>query len=315
MKPSIIPYTIIKTLSSFDNIYEARLFGWCIAKAQAAAKHYDKNLGQINIQFGLQAARVTFPARYLLTEGEKNYTGIRKAFSLARKTVSTKTGELNVIAFPELIKKGGEIYVTFMLHQSIWYALLDFSQGYRIADIEVYMRFRSQYSSIFYLLISQQKDVYTLSLDYLKQLTGTTDRPAYTRGNNFIRKVVDVAKRELDSMAPWTFDYTTQKDGKAIGRCIIQPHANEHYTQQEDTPRAKLLQMQRVALDERVRDYLTFSWDLTADELEIAERYIRRDIDPLQLIQRLHDIKDTAARTQPANKKGYLINALKRMQR
>lgn len=315
MKPSIIPYTIIHALSSFENIYEARLFGWCIAKAQAAAKRYDKNLGAINVQFGLQAARVTFPARYLLAEGEKNYTPIRKAFSLARKTITTKTGELNIIAFPELLKRGGELYVTFLLHQSIWYALLDFTQGYRLADIEVYMRFRCQYSAIFYLLISQQQDTYTLSIDYLRQLTGTTQLKAYNRGNNFMRKVVQAAKDELDQIAPWTFDYATQRDGKAIGRCIITPHANTHYQAQDTTPRERLLEMQRVALDERVRDYLQDSWHMTTEEMEVAERYIRHDIPPMQLIERLAQVKETALRTQPANPKGYLINTLKRMQR
>lgn len=315
MKPAIIPYTIIKTLSSFTNVYEARLFGWCLAKAQAAAKHYDKNLGNINVQFGLSAARVTFPARYLLQPGEKNYTHIRKAFSLSRKTIATKRGELNIIAFPEIYKAAGEIYCTFLIHQQLWYALLDFTSGYRIADLEIYMRFKSTYSSIFYILISNQQTAYNFSIDYLKQLTGTTETPAYKRGNNFMRKVVEVAKKELDAVAPWTFDYTTERKGKAIGYCNIQPHPNTTYKAQDTTPREKLLESQRVAIDERVRDYLQTSFDLTTDEMEVAERYIPRGVQPTTMIDRLSAIKETAIRQRVTNRKGYLIASLQRMAR
>lgn len=312
MTPAIIPYPIIKTLSSLDNIYEARLFGWCIAKAQAAAKHYDTNLGHINIQFGLSAARVTFPARYLLQPGEKNYAHISKAFSLARKTIDTKHGQLNIIAFPELIKRGGELWFTFLLHQQLWYALLDFTAGYRIADLEVYMRFRSTYSVIFYLLISQQREDYTFSLDYLKQLTGTSGLPAYNRGNNFIAKVVDVAKRELDRDAPWTFDYVTERNGRALGRCVIRPHANATYVAHDETPRERLLEMQRVVIDERVRDYLQYNIGMLTDEMEVAERWLPRTMEPDRLICWLADVKETARRNNVSNLKGYVIGALKR---
>ena len=315
MKPSIIPYTIIKTLSSFENVYEARLFGWCIAKAQAAAKRYDKNLGQINVQFGLSAARVTFPARYLLQPGEKNYTHIRKAFSLANKTIATKTMELNIIAFPELMKRGGELYVTFLLHQQLWYALLDFTQGYRIADLEIYMRFRSTYSAIFYLLISQQSSDYTFSIDYLKKLTGTQDRQSYSRGNNFIQKVVLVAKKELDEIAPWTFDFVTKKDGRAIGRVAISPHINNKYVPTDVTPREILLESQRIAMDEKVRDYLQYNIGFNNDELEIVERYIPRGMQPLTCIDKLSQIKETAIKNRVSNIKGYIITSLQRLSR
>ncbi|WP_264802578.1 hypothetical protein, partial [Bacillus sp. CN2] len=87
MKDAQISYIVLQSLRQLDNIYEVRLFGWVIAKAQAALKRYNKDLSHINMEHALNLVRVTLPARYLLQIGDTNYKNIPKAFTLAQKSV------------------------------------------------------------------------------------------------------------------------------------------------------------------------------------------------------------------------------------
>ena len=67
VKDSIIPYSIIGSLSKIENVYELRLFGWILAKAQSVLKLYNKNLADINLQYALDMCEITFlPALKLL---------------------------------------------------------------------------------------------------------------------------------------------------------------------------------------------------------------------------------------------------------
>ena len=56
-KAAIIPYVIIQSIAALDNIYEARLFGWVLAKAQSVLKLYNKDLAEINLQHASTALR------------------------------------------------------------------------------------------------------------------------------------------------------------------------------------------------------------------------------------------------------------------
>ena len=178
---SLVPFALIESLKCLDNIYEARLFSWIIAKAQSVLKYYNKELGSINIQFALDMARVTLPAKMLLAPGDDNYKEIPKAFSLANKTVdyvseSGNVYHLNIIAFPEYIKKpNGTSYVTFVIHNQLWHAILDnFKKGYRVVNLLDIFHLTSKYSVILYYLLSQQRQ-FRVGVDVLRQLLGAPD--------------------------------------------------------------------------------------------------------------------------------------------
>ena len=211
MKDSIIPYAIISSLSSIDNIYEMRLFGWIIAKAQSVLKLYNKDLSDINIEHAMQLTRVTLPARYLLGIGDNNYRNVKKSFTLAKKMIEYERDgiekSLNIIAFPEYKKDGYNSIVTFVIHQELWHALLNFTKGYRLINLPTYMRLQSTYAVIMYMLVSNQKNPVTYRMDRLKQILGADQRKSYKHNGMFISKVIESAKRELDEKATVTFDY------------------------------------------------------------------------------------------------------------
>jgi plasmid replication initiation protein len=71
------------------------------------------------------------------------------------------------------------------------------------------MSFKSQFSMRFYELLSNQKTPLIYSIEQLKEMFCVTDK--YERINDFIRYVVDAAKKELDEVSPYTFEYTPLK--------------------------------------------------------------------------------------------------------
>lgn len=317
-RKSIVPYIILESLGKLENVFELRLFGMVMAKAQSVQKLYNKDLTRINMQFALDVCKVQMPGRWLLQPGDNNYRNIRKAFSLAKKTISYEFEghhlELNIIAYPEYKKvkyEGG--VVEFYIHRNLWLSMLDFSKGHRLFELPVYMRLKSTYSVLLYMLVSSQKDPITLSLRYLRQLLGCDDKKAYDRSFNLVNKILEPARKELDRKAPVTFHYGLNREGRggAYKTITIMPYKSEHYSPAEDDGRALGLERQRIRLDSKVVDYLQDKLDFDIKTCERWEGTIARLGDTERQLDWLEDIGQRARLSGKTNKTGYTIAALK----
>lgn len=315
---SIIPYEIIATITQFDNIYETRLFGWCMAKAQSVLKLYNKDLREINLQHALDVTRVTLPARLLLNPGDKNYQNISRAFTLSTKQIHyTKDRHeyfLNIIAFPEIVKtETGKLEVTFLLHREVWHALLDFSHGHRLFNLPTYIQLTSKYSVIMYLLCSQQDSApKSYGIGKLKAILGCDKLKGYDRGNNFVQKVLAPARAELIAKAPYYYDYSLTKTGSAgrITEVIIIPKPNTQY-QPADTTTRKQCQQLRMRLDPTVREYCIRTFDVKARPLEKVEHLILAIGDTDAQMSKLAMIKEAISLRRIKNPAGYFMRSIK----
>lgn len=316
-KDSIMPYTLIRCLQLFDNIYETRLFGWVLAKAQSVLKLYNKDLKDINLQHALNLARVTLPARLLLADGDTDYGHIKRCFTLADKKIEYQrdghTYNLAIIAFPELYKDGrGRLMLTFVIHNEIWHALLDFSKGHRLFHLPTFARLQSKYAIIMYLLISQQAAPKKYGILALRQILGCDQLQAYDRGANFVNRILEPSKKELDAKAPWTYDYQCNKFGRSNKICevILTPKANPNYTTQvteHDRQAARL----RCRLDDDVAAYIMANYDFDPKGLEAIERYVLAIGDKAHQLQSLGRFKTDMATRRIRNRKAYLTVCLK----
>lgn len=318
MKDSIIPYLLVKTLAKIDNIYEMRLFGYIFAKAQSVMKIYNKDLSDINLQHAINLTRVTLPARYLLQIGDTNYRHIHKAFKLSEKWVDYDREDwhvkLNIIAFPEFKKEGRNSIITFVIHNDLWHALLDLSKGYRLVNLPTYMRLKSTYSVIMYILISQQNKPMTYHIDTLKNLTGADRNKAYKRTSNFLEKVVKAAQRELNRVSPYTFTFTLKRTGRGGVYTSIEliPIKNPDF-KIEETPSARErdLDKQRIRLNPEVVAYLEHSCGIDQKGIESIEGIVSQMGDYDIQIRRIAEIKETALRKKITNVAGYVVNAIR----
>ena len=318
MKDTIIPYIIIKTLAKIDNIYEMRLFGYIFAKAQSVMKVYNKDLSAINLQHAMNLTRVTLPARYLLQIGDRNYEHIHNAFKLAEKWVDYEkdgwVGKLNIIAFPSFKKDGRKSMITFVIHNDLWHALLDISKGYRLINLPTYMKLKSTYSVILYILISQQKKPITYHIDTLKHLTGADQNKAYARNTNFITKVIRAAQKELNEVSPYTFTFKQDRTGRGgtISSLEITPIKNPDFKIEDPTDdRTKDLEKQRIRLHPEVVTYLVNNCGMDTKGIESVEGAISQMGEYDIQIRRIAEFKETALKKGVTNIAGYVMNAIK----
>lgn len=317
VKDSIIPYSIIGSLAKIDNVYELRLFGWILAKAQSVLKLYNKNLADINLQYALDMCEVTMPARYLLIDGDRNYKHISRAFTLANKTVEYERGgieyRLNIIAFPRLIKQGGTLTFKCVIHNELWHALLNFSKGYRLINLHTYMALKSPYSIIMYMIISQQQRQFNYTIGTLRKIMGVDKLKAYDRTSNFVAKIIDKTMADLDKHSPYTFRYGLYRAGLGGGykEIIITPQPNKDY-QASDTPKLdREIGRQRVRLSSEVVFYLEDTFGMEPKGMETIETLLLQIGDKDAQLSYLANIKEYTARTRIRNAAGYLVESLR----
>lgn len=313
---ALVPYALVHSLSKIDNIFEMRLFGWVLAKAQSVLKLYSRDLAEINMQHAMNMLRVTFPARYLLPPGDRNYKNIEKAFELANKTIDyEKDGaryRLNIIAFPQIKHNGRAMEISFVIHNELWHAILNnFQNGYRLVNLPTFMSLKSTYAAILYIIISQQPRLPDMRIDTLRRIVGASSR-AYDRANNFIARVLEPARAELTKFAPYTFDYELTRGGKGNGYQTIRlrPRANYGWQPAREGLSRELERM-RLRLDERVTDYLSSKFEMTAREIERAEPFILQLGDFERQMDKLAYVSECAIRARAENRKAYLFAALR----
>lgn len=317
---AIIPYSIIESLSQLENIYEARLFGWVIAKAQSVLKLYNKDLSDINVQFALDIVRVTIPVRYLLSPSDDNYNQAKRAFTLADKKIEYQKDNryyrLSIIALPVYVKEGRSSFVTFIIHNELWHALLDFSKGYRLFALSALMSLQSTYSIILFLLISQQTKPIHLTMAYLRKLLGIDNKKAYDRSNNIFQKILDPARLELEKKAPMTFEYSARRTG-SNGRyteIFLTPRLSDKTKAEPNkikTEIVKTVETMRVRMSDNVKWYLQANYEFDAAGLATVERLLPSKWSEQETIDFLERIRHTCLTNRIKNKRGYLVNSLK----
>jgi len=318
---SIIPYTIVSCLSQLDNIFETRLFGWVLAKAQSVLKLYNKDLSDINVEHAMNLTRVTIPARYILSQGDDNYKNVTKSFKLADKKIQyerdNRTYYLTIIALPEYVKDGRNSYVTFVIHNEIWHAMLNFSKGYRVFSLNSLMRLNSPYSVILYLLVTQQNRPMTYTTMQLRTLLGCDKLKSYDRGNNFFARIIDPARKELMEKTPYTFEYTAARTGKGGGYRSITliPMVNKPTAPatSDEKKRQKLVEELRVRMSDQLKWYLQANFGMDVTGLQTVEKLLPAQWSDIKAIDWLEGVKHAALRSRVKNRAGYLVNALKKL--
>ncbi len=94
--------------------------------------------------------------------------------------------------------------MNFLVADWVMTAILDFTHGYRDIEMKAMMRLRSPNSMRMYELIAKQGENLIYSIDKLKELFGAK---SYKTTQNFINRIIEPSKKELDSSCPWTFSY------------------------------------------------------------------------------------------------------------
>ena len=130
--------------------------------------------------------------------------------------------------------------------------------------------------------------------------------------NDFLGKVIDVAKKELDESYPYSFVAKEEKAGKKIiGWTLFSVFYEDRKDPalQEQARMAKITA--RLQLENNIYDYLKFSFDFKSDEINKNKKIL------IEGQNRIPDFMGFLGKLKKGarfadNPKGYVIGAIKR---
>lgn len=261
---------------------------------------------------------VTIAMKYFLNgEEDKNHARIKKALNdLNSKRFEYNNGEIwkiiRLIEMPKIVFKSDT--VTFTIHDEIQEALLNFAKGFRILELKTAFELESVYAMRFYELFSKQQKPISYTIDTLKEMFLIADKYK-GRPSDFIKYVVEAAKRELDEKSPYSFDYTAIKLGRKINSIRFKP---KYITKNEDRElqKKKLMKQSSTAwilnsaIKTTIKDQLDFSEKEIKNNLLLFEE-ASRSFKTTYEFHAFVVVKAGQSRTKKPSPKGWFINALK----
>lgn len=217
----------IATTAIYDfNVYEKRvLYNLVkIAQSQLDGVKIGTSLCRIEHTFP-DFYKITLPITCFLIDGkDKNHARIKEALrSLHQKTFTYRDDSIwecfSIIANPVIQLRSSE--VSFIVNSKVWDVLLNFSSGFTRYDLDVAFSLESSYSMRLYEMMASQDSPITYTIESLKRIFKVEDKYRFTK--DFIRRVIEQAKKELDEKSPVTFTYNPEKDGNRITRITFTP--------------------------------------------------------------------------------------------
>lgn len=187
----------------------------------------------------------------------------------------------------------------------IWDAmLLQFQKGYRKYQLATAMSFSSVFSMRIYELISGQKTPLSYKISTLKEMLGIAEK--YPRLYDFKKWVLNVAKKELDKVADYGFDFIIKGTKDPVITFLPYPI---HRGSKAELNRIKRDLSVSWYLPDEIRQYLQqkgFTQKEIKTHLELFREVCCTLPDPLMILAEL-----TAKSREKDNPKGYVINALR----
>lgn len=174
---------------------------------------------------------IVMPSAAVLGDADE-YTKLHQDIvACMRHVITYQDSDGDFVAFPLLsYAKCGKKGIKVVVREELWDAFLNFTKGFRKFELNAALSFKSAYSLRLYQLVSGQTEPLTYSIRELKEMFGLIkkdekgkvtekykDKPV-----NFINKVIEPAKAELDRCSPYTFEFVPLESRKrAQGRAAI----------------------------------------------------------------------------------------------
>jgi plasmid replication initiation protein len=247
-------------------------------------------------------------------ENDENYSRVIRAFhSLQGKFIRFDDVDRNHVSVPfimGLVIKRRSGIAKFRMSELICKAFSDFTKGYRKLEFELTLSFSSVYSIRLYEIMSGQNAPYTQTIEKLKEMFGIEDKYK-SKPTNFIKRVIEPAKKELDEKSPYTFTYRINKHGRNYHSITFLPIYQSRF-RDEDLERKELQKQISLSwsLNRQITDYLKHAFEFTSMEIKQNIDLLKTAQEQIDLVQFMSRVKPRANRAK--NPKGYLINAIKK---
>lgn len=251
--------------------------------------------------------------RSICPEGMKDFSIVREQLSQMRTLGFEYENEhewVGVNFFSRVEAKKGSWTATFHTTKDIWEVFMDFSKGYRRLELDTAMQFKSVYALRFYEKVVGQSQPIEYTIDELRAMFQLQKK--YKKNDDFVTRVVQAAKDELDKVSPWSFTYQTNYKSVGRGRpslfsVTIYPERilrNEN----EDALRRQISPSGYLSKDSL--ELLKNKFDFKTKEIQHNGKLFEYAEDALDLPSFLRQIAPRALRAKTP--KGYVINSIKK---
>lgn len=293
--------------------YEARLLLMAINSGQVLLKNRTLSHEHGVLQHSFNMVELVVPIRDITTDKGQHYEHvIRAAQELTRKNFTWRddlgANKGHWVTFPwilraEHIAKSGS--VKLILDKRFYDALYNFTFGYCKFDLERALKFKTAAAARLYPLINTQRNPITYPIDAMKEWLGVADK--YQRGNDFVKRIIEPAKKEMDASEGNTFTYTLRRG------------LNNKITHITITTLCRATEAEKNASVGAMKEWLGRDLMLlllhhggfTSMQVQRNKKVLERFADVPDAVDRLCDIVTRARKRRPANLQGYIINAIK----
>lgn len=309
----VIQSYIITTARYDFSVYEKRILFRLIemCQFQLEGKKLDKHFHLERNLFGDYIVSVPISA-FLNGEDDEHYARVKQALKdLRNKTIEYEDDKewklIGLIEKPKFEKRG---VAHFEIQPEIYDAIFNFSKGFRRYELETVMSFNSVYAMRMYELISNQETLKPYSIDKLKLMFKVQDK--YTLTADFIRRVIDAAKTELDEKSPYSFTYKTdsQKGSKKITSIQFFPYKTKNVDETLEKSRLEKQVSIGFSLDRSVINYLKENFLFETDEIKHNRDLFEEADKSFDLINLLAG-KKRAAHAAKKGPQAYVIGILR----
>ena len=259
-----------------------------------------------------------FELKDLLPEGATNRTHVKEMLESVIKIgayMETEKEMIEIAVFPAMVIDKDTRKIRVNVNSMAVQVFLDFSKGFRRFELQSAMKCRSTYAMRIYQLLSGQTSPLRYSIEELKKMFCVENQ--YSRAYNFVQRVIEPTKKELDAQGAWSFDYRLIKsESNGKGRKSITGIEFIPYKNKTDKNLEKKQLIHRVTMfdmDTKTRKYLSEMVGFSTLEMQNNMETLNKANKELEgnlfewLIQRESKILNAK------NPKGYVIGALKRL--
>jgi len=319
----VVESYVFSTVRHDFGIYSERLLLRLVELAQREIKGLDfkggTSIGKVKVgEWG--DAEITIPVKDVLSgEDDKNYAKAKEAVrNLMGKFLEyeddKKYRATHILNDVDVDKVSGKMII--QVNRNIWNAMLDFSKGFRKYELETAVKLHGKYSLRIYKLVSKQTEPISYSIEDLRKMWGLVDK--YKKVDDFIKNTIAVAKRELDAVSPYSFEYALtaaksaevnkgRKGRPAITSVTFFP---KRLTRNDTSDAVRRMVDPSMMLDreltQMLRNKFGFDWGGIKANITLFD-YAQKEFD---LLSFLDYIAPKALRAE--NIQGYVINSIKK---
>lgn len=290
------------------SLYELRIIFRVVEYAQPVLKglYLAHNLTRLSHNY--DNVKISIPISTIVADSSHNYEKVRDACKnlMTRLFEIYDTSNQSYFATPIIYNfhyLKGEGILHFYVARRVFDAILDLRRGYCQFELNIANSIKSSNAARMYVIMCSQTNPLSFTIDYLKKMFGVQDKYKQTR--DFIKRVIEPAKRELDAMCVSSFAFEAIKTGQKVTSIQFTPiHRREHTAEEL----AAMIPVSAM-IDTELKIFLINAFGFTVKELG-AHKILLDQFNKIPYkFDILYNLRDRVRRKNRS--KGYVIEAMR----